>query len=496
MLNTLFRRSAFGLALSVMLISIFVFSSASNVRASGFAFTNFELGTTAGTICPEFEGKNCTNFAAEPQIRGSKDGHFFASSENGVGDDTDAWRSDDGGLHYVTLPSPNKAGNTLPGGVGGGDTDLAVAPVENSNKNYNVYVASLTLANVTVSTSMNNGGTWQINPAAATIPGDDREWIAADGSAKVCISYHDVATFNIDVNCSYNAGTTFTQLGDAIDTTHAYNIDNNEIGNLAIDPTSHIVYQTFSGIDSGDVTACATTGPCNYHVVYMAVSTDGGQHFTDQVVYDNPNRNVSYGHQFVNVSVDKAGNVYSVYSDNHNVYYSYSTNHGTTWSAPTQVNKTPSNTAIEPWSVANGAGHIDIVWYGTSYSSSTIPPDNFPISAAWHVYMAQNLHATTTGSSFTQVAASPINHYGGVCEGGVSCTGNSAQNRDLYDDFGVGVYLKPGASNYGFASIVYSDDQYTNNTNNPPQANCTTATTNTGSCDHTAIATQTSGTGI
>ncbi len=234
-----------------------------------------------------------------------------------------------------------------------------------------------------------------------------------------------------------------------------------------IDPNNHYIYQTFSGIDSGDVQNCAipTTGPCNTHVVYMAVSTDGGKHFTDQVVYDNPNRNVSYGHQFVNVSIDKAGNVYSVYSDNHNVSYSYSTNHGTSWSAPVQVNKAPANTAIFPWSVANRAGHIDIVYYGTSYYDGTTPPDSYPSSAAWYVLMAQNVSATKSGSTFTQVQPTPIVHFGGVCDGGISC--------------------------------VYSDDQYTNDPNDPPAStSCTTSTTNTGSCDHTSIATQTAGTGI
>ena len=75
----------------------------------------------------------------------------------------------------------------------------------------------------------------------------------------------------------------------------------------------------------------------------------------------------------------------------------------------------------------------------------------------------------------------------GVCEGGVSCTGN----RDLFDDFGVAA--SPAT---GMASIIYSDDQYTNDANNPPQVGCTPARSNTGACDHTAVATQTSGPGI
>jgi len=495
MSRNLLRRFALGLAIPLLLVGTIMFFSASRVSASSFTFTNFELGDfnppgAPGTVCPQStESQACTNYAAEPAIRANPAGNFYASSEHGLGGGTDAWRSSDGGHHYVTLVSPNavsKANNTgfAPGG---GDTDLATAAVKNSVGNYNVYVASLNLANVDVSTSTDNGKTWTLNPTSATISGDDREWIAADGASKVCISYHDVATFNIDVNCSTNAGTTFTQLGDAIDTNHAFLINNNQIGNLMIDPSSHIIYQTLDGIHDASEVACGEAGTCTYHTVWMAVSTDGGKTFTDHVVYNGPNNQVSYNHNFTNVSIDKAGNVYSVFSDNHNVYYSFSTNHGSSWKGPFQVNKSPSATAIFPWSVANNAGHLDIVWYGTSYFDGVNPPDSYPSKASWYVYFAQNLSATTSGSTFTQVKATPIVHFGGVCEGGISCTGN----RDLYDDFGV-------AANplTGLASIVYSDDQYTNDPNNPPQSGCTSSTSNSSSCDHTSISTQTGGPGI
>jgi hypothetical protein len=301
----------------------------------------------------------------------------------------------------------------------------------------------------------------------------------------VCVSYHDVATFNLDVNCSYDAGTTFTQLGDAIDAGHAYNIDNNSTGNLMIDPNNHYIYQSFSGIDSADAANCTMSGavsPCGYHVVYMAVSMDGGQTFTDYTAYDNPDHTVSYGHQFINVSIDRAGNVYALYNDNHNLFYSYSTNHGQTWSAPRQINTGPSATAIMQWSAAGDAGKLDVVWYGTSYYDGVNPPDNYPSSAQWYIYFAQNL-AATSGGSFKQVAATPVIHTGGVCEGGVTCTGN----RDLYDDFGVAA-----SPTTGMASITYSDDQY-----DPSQpTGCAQSNNNTGSCDHTNVATQTGGVGI
>src|SRR5207237_9012057 len=114
-------------------------------------------------------------------------------------------------------------------------------------------------------------------------------------------------------------------------------------------------------------------------------------------------------------------------------------------------------------------------------------PDNYPSSAAWYVYFAQNLQATTAGSLFSQQAATPVIHNGGVCESGVSCTGN----RDLYDDFGVAA-----SPTTGLASIVYSDDQYSNTPTEPAAPGCAPSASNTGSCDHTDVATQTSGPGI
>jgi len=372
MLRNLLRRFVLGLAIPLLLVSTIAFFSVPLASAShGFAFTTFKLGDfnppgAPGTVCPQStENQACTNSAAEPQIRADPAGNFYGSSEHGLGGGTDAWRSSDGGQHYVTLVSPNagsKANNTgfAPGG---GDTDLATAPVKNSAGNYNVYVSSLSLANVDVSTSTDNGNSWALNPT----------------------------------------------------------------------------------------------------------------------------NTVSYGHQFVNVSIDQAGNVYSVFSDNHNLFYSFSTDQGAKWSAPVQVNSGTSKTAIEPWSVANGAGHVDIVWYGTSYYDGVNPPDSYPASAIWYVYMAQNLHATGSGSSFTQVQATPEVHSGGVCEGGITCTGN----RDLFDDFGVAVNPITG-----LASIIYSDDQYTNDVTDPPQSGCTPSQNDTASCDHTSIATQTSGPGL
>lgn len=228
----------------LVLVGLPVIAVRSSAAGSTATFTNYQLGSlTVGERCPNDESMPCTNTAAEPAVRADNNGNFYGSSENGLGAGTLAWKSTDGGLHYSYLGRPNaaSAANNSPFAPGGGDTDLATACTKNKTGFYNVYVASLSLAKVDVSTSMDGGKTFTLNPIGATVAGDDREWIAADGASKVCISYLDVATSNIDVDCSYDAVATFTQLGDAIDTAHAYNINNNEIGNLMIDPRNHYI---------------------------------------------------------------------------------------------------------------------------------------------------------------------------------------------------------------------------------------------------------------
>src|SRR5207253_2004911 len=257
--------------------------------------------------------------------------------------------------------------------------------------------------------------------------------------------------------CSYDGGATYAQVANAFDANHPWHaLYQNEIGNLAIDPNNHLIYQSFSSIANAGEVSCLS---CSTHAVWIAVSIDGGLSFTDYPVYVNPNTAVGYGHQFVNVSVDQAGNVYLVYTDDHNMYYSFSTTFGQTWSGPYQINKTPSNTAIFPWSSALGNGALDVVWYGTSYYDGVNTPDNYPMTASWQVYFAQNLAATTPGSKFTQNTPSGIIHYGGACESGVTCTGN----RDLLDDFGIAA-----SPTTGLAAIIYTNDQYLNTAAEPP----------------------------
>jgi hypothetical protein len=477
-----------------------MFTAAVGAKPAGNSFVNFSLAATppnpAGTLCPG--SSLCYNGAAEPAIRATPDGRFYASSENGLGSGTLAWRSGDNGLHYASLPSPNDAsvGSTSTGkeaGLepGGGDTDVAVATAKNAAGNYNAYVSSLTLASVDVSTSSDNGASWTLNPAAA-LPIDDRPWIAATGASKVCISYLTAPgvlapEFGLHVGCANDAGATFAQLANAYDSSAAGQGCSlgSRTGNLAFDPSNgNTLYAIAACGTVADATNSNATG---LHVIVVAVSTDGGKTFTDHVAYDNPDVTVDYQNQFPNIAVDRAGDVYAVYSDDRAVFYSFSTDHGQSWHGPFQVSKV-GETAIFPWTTAGDAGKVDIVYYKTPFlaTAANANPSNFPSTVAWTVGFAQNLTATTAGSSFSESTPTPVVHFGAVCQSGAGCTGN----RDLFDDFGV-----TASPTTGLASIVYSDDQFAsagpNSVNSP---SCTDpSVSNTSSCDHTAVATQTSG---
>jgi hypothetical protein len=138
-----------------------------------------------------------------------------------------------------------------------------------------------------------------------------------------------------------------------------------------------------------------------------------------------------------------------------------------------------------PWLAAGDAGKIDLVYYqATGYAGN---PEAAPSTVPWKVVMAQSLAAATSAPGFTYTTINAVVHHGGVCEGGALCTGN----RDLLDDFGV-----EASPTTGLASIIYSDDQYQNDANHKPNSICTPADNDTSRCDHTNIATQTSGTGI
>src|SRR5207244_12052747 len=134
----------------------------------------------------------------------------------------------------------------------------------------------------------------QPNHRVSTGRGYDKPRIAGKGPSKACLPNHSItATNDIFVTCSSDAGLTFAQTGNAFDANHVWLAGfQNAIGNLAIDPANHYIYQSLSGVAAAAETTCTN---CGLHAVWLAVSTDGGMTFTVHAVYVNPSTVISYG---------------------------------------------------------------------------------------------------------------------------------------------------------------------------------------------------------
>jgi hypothetical protein len=428
------RRRAPRLVLGAALVLALVLGavgSAQSATVGGFDYGELQATTIGASGCG-------TNSAGEPAIHVSRANNVFLGSENGLGGGSQLWRglNATGGagasgcsLEYRGQP------NTVAGGLGlaGGDIDLALASAPNASGNYNLYVASLNLASVNVAHSTDNGTTFSMTPVQAGLPIDDREWIAAFGADTSLLTYHDIATNNIDVLRSDNDGTLYTHTAQVIPPTD-YKATSNELGNLVIDHRNlpagagnFYAYQSF--------VAPSASGGSNNNEAFLGVSADGGHTWTDQPVPCSvAGASTDLNHNFPNISVDPAGNVWYAWSDDHSITTAESTDHGQTWTCSSPVS-TNTAQAIFPWLAATSGG-VDLVYYGAPTTSNQ----------TWYVYFAQNLSSSPTGWGTPQQLMSV--HQGAVCESGATCT----TGRQLFDDFGV------DTDSLGWAHIAFSHD--------------------------------------
>jgi len=369
----------------------------------------------------------------EPRVMTDPVGNIYAAAIQGIPAGTDTWKSMDGGNTWTYLGQPDgqQAAAALAGtrgtGVGGGDEDLAIGTTGLVN------ITSLWLGSATEGSSSDGGATWVENPLSTDIPGDDRQWIAADGQNVVYLTYKQlgadlVGTESVFVVKSFDGGKTFPQVSQV--TRPELGIQPGDQGNIVVDPNTHYVYTLFVGQNSPNT-------------LYMAKSTDGGQTWMVKQVFQAASG--SLANVFPIIAVDAGSNLHIVYSDGTNIHLTSSRDGGATWTVPVRVNNGPtSKTALAPWVVAGAAGKLNITWWGTA------DPNSLDTNAQWRVFMAQTQNAFAQVPLFTQSATTGVMHTGAICVNGTGCPSGT---RNLAEYFAPGLYLD------GNQLIVYSDDQ-------------------------------------
>lgn len=448
----------------------------------------------------------------EPSVRTDAQGTIYVSSIRGVpgGVDLHRWyQAVDGGPNpNGTLPfkyegqpdncgiltngCANNVSNLLNPGLapGGGDVDIAVNAADTATSIPNLPLVSLTLLpGVTATHSVNRGDSFSSpNVVAAVIPVDDRQWLDAIDPQTVYLVYHDVGTFNIEVQRSNDGGLTYLNgFAEAIDRQTflaAGNITPTATANIAgqvkVDhsncPSRGNLYQVFVAPDNATENALGQP----MRSVYVGVSKDAKRGlraftFTDHKLFASPVGSLGAANGTDNIfpalAVDNSGFVYAVWSDNSDIFFSSSSDQGATWTSPVQANQgtTVGNANVFPWVAADASGHVVVVWLGddrpgNSNDRSVLEPGHPPQQGAactdgtntcmtrwanWNVYAAETINGHDPVPAFTQFTTSDhVIHRGTISTGGLG----GGADRSLADLFQVS--LDPQHR----ADLAFSDD--------------------------------------
>lgn len=431
---------------------------------------------TTGVLPPApTSGLHGTNEDAEPGLAVDGNGTFWTASDiepYAAADTralealsgTDVWKSTDG-RHWTWVAAPfNDASSSTPG-LGGEDTDIAVAPEKNSNGFYNIYVASLWIGSTNIALSQDGGKTWNVTPVNGE-PAQDRPWLAADGACVFYLSYHALAPYDTVVD-KYDACNTAGQaIGSAVDPTEtALFVGNilpnasNRFGKQVVDNSPHSayrhrVYVPMEGCSAPVIAGAPEVGaPCADKAhVFVGYSDDGTTYHDSQAAA------VPTDKLFIwpdTVATDSAGNVYLAWFDGQNSYLSVSRDGAKTWAAPRRINAAPARSSVYPTVTATSPGHVEVAFYGSTRAGDAdtgkvMGAPNTYGAAHWQLYDARS---TDFGQTWHQTTVTPTIHTGILCYNGGGC-GASPGDRNLLDDFGVAISPTTGAT-----VIVFDNDQ-------------------------------------
>jgi hypothetical protein len=427
---------------------------------SGFGLGEYIDGTDVFSCNAHLTGvdENGTDHAsdAEPAVKFDPLGNSYVVSNSGSG--LGIWRVTDlcgQAYQFLGIDLLN----------GGGDGDVESATELNANGFYNIYTSSLhsldALVNLNSSVSYDGGNTYLTTPVSDVTPLNDRQWNAAYGKDWILLSYRSANTGNQQFCVRAHA---VEGLPLVFGPSSPVYTDPGTIGPL-VAQSGTMVFDQRPGADLGNPVA-PHSGPNGegtvYHAfnisgdhVWVGISRDFGLTWHDALVFQGAPGS-SYDHIFTWCAVDRAGNVYVAFSDDHNVYYCVSSDAKTsdtpTWSRPVRVNDgAATKSAAFPSVAAGSAGRIVFTWYG----SPTLTAHE--TGAAWRVFHARCDNALDALSGgvprFEQVTVSEhVVHLGDLCEGGtLGCP--VAGSRNLLDDFEIDVSPIDGTS-----FITYTDD--------------------------------------
>ena len=391
-------------------------------------------------------------FGGEPSIATDPLGHVYVSSPEKIPSGangtpgTGFWISSDDGNTF----SPGKYIGSY---LGGGDGDVIVA---NAPKANTVFSADLEAAATEICQSTDFGKTFTgigpfPDPSNCTTinggqagPSDDRPWLTYDPkSNNIYLTYHEFVSAQPVAFVSTNGGgDDFTNpCGPLVtDPTIEANIPTDITGGTlvarpVVDKAGNLYVLFATTTQQQNAAAASNKQPSGtFSQLYLAVSKDHCQSFTDYTVYDGTQggtktNTVQFGDIFNDLSIDGAGNLYVVGdgfvntpSNTATTWLLSSSDGGKTWTKPQELDLTQAGTSayMMPAAVAGPqAGDLAIGYFRTTNGNTD--PNN--TADVWTYSTAESTNANAATPTFTYSDVNPgvAYHTGDICNAGILC---------------------------------------------------------------------------
>ncbi len=333
--------------------------------------------------------------------------------------------------------------------LGGGDDDIIY-------DHGTWYEGDLEAAATEVCQSSNDGQTWTsvgplpdpshcttVNSAQAGFS-DDRPWLTADPTdpKRIYLIYHEfVSAQPLGFFTANGGGDDFTGACGSLITNPTIEANTpTDItgGTLVARPAidSHgTLYVLFATTTQKENALAAAQGVPSgtFSQLYLAVSKDHCQSFTDYTVFDGEKRygenDVQFGDIFNDLAIDGAGNLYAVgtgyighkqFASTASVYVLRSSDHGQHWSAPVKLGK-PNSADMLPAAVGGPKSGQLVIGYFRTTNGVTDPNS---LKGQWTYTTAESSNAMANGAPrfrYADVRPGYTYHHGQVCNAGILC---------------------------------------------------------------------------
>jgi hypothetical protein len=414
-----------------MAVSITAALFATATAAYGASFTTpVKLGGPPGGGEPSIAVDGSNVYVVGPQ--GIPSG---VNGNGGIG----FWVSRDNGSSFAP-------GRFIGSYAGGGDSDVTVTGGA-------VYVADLEAAATEICKSTDHGATFGAigplpDPGGCTTisagqagPSNDRQWLTPDPSGRLYLTYHEFVSAQPLVFRDDNGGGHLFADGPCgsivTDPAIEANIPTDVTGGTLVarpvtDAKGNLYILFATTTQQQNAAAIAAGQPSGtFSQLYLAVSHDHCQTFTDYTVFDGAKRGtntVQFGDIFNDLAIDGAGNLYVVgagfigtkpFDAAANVYLLRSTDLGKTWSAPITLDKPTAAHMLPAATGGPEAGQLSIGYFRTT--NGVTDPTN--TTGQWTYSTAQSFDAAAAQPRFSYSDVNPgfIYHHGQICNAGILC---------------------------------------------------------------------------